>query len=379
MPAARHATPAHADEIPAWFVWASLAVVAGPSFWVLAYFQHRLFADLWPGTPNAMTYSIAVAVDSFGIASGVYWFRSRRNLHIRAWGRTGAIVAVLGSTALTCWAIERAFGGTAAIAGVIPAAIVFWMTKQVTQWQADRKANRDVLAEAAAQVDAAEAERDEQAAALAEVRAELAQARAIQAAQYQYPAAGREPADLYRLFNRKDELLYVGVAREVNARMREHRDETPWFSAVTRIERTPYGDRPSAEYAEQVAIEQEQPAYNVMSRSGPQITDPDWRPTEPTGPTEPLPLPPEKRVMRPANGPALAVVKSSGDKAQTSTQANESILAGLREWAADPDRPEPTRNAVMREFGIGTNRASRLLAAVQDEMTASGPDQAAGT
>lgn len=155
---ARHAVPAvpgSADEIPRWFVWLALIPVAVPSVFALAYFQHRLFDTLWPGTPGLITYGLAIGVDWFGAMCGVYWLRTQRDRGLRAWGRFFAIAAVLGSTALMCWSIHRTFPGTEA-AGVVPALIVFATTKLVTKWQADRAQTRAALTVAAAQVADAE-------------------------------------------------------------------------------------------------------------------------------------------------------------------------------------------------------------------------------
>lgn len=157
-----------ADEIPGWFVWAALVPVAIPSVFALAYFQHRLFDTLWPGTPGLITFGLAIAVDWFGAMCGVYWLRTQRDKGLRSWGRFFAIAAVLGSTALMCWSIHRTFPGTE-VAGIVPALIVFATTKLVTRWQANRSRTRDVLADAAVQLAAAEAARDR---AVAELAAE---------------------------------------------------------------------------------------------------------------------------------------------------------------------------------------------------------------
>lgn len=240
----RHAAPAvpplrSADEIPAAFVWITLVAVAGPSFAALAYFQHELFAMKWAGAPAALTLALAVAVDTFGATAGVYWFRSRRNKKLRSWGRFFAIAAVLGSTALTCWSLLETYGGGAAALGVIPSAIVFASTKMVTQWQADRHAARDVLAEAAAAVAHAQARdtaREDEAAAgrvamltvLAAAQAARDAERAAEAAERDAAMAAveRELAELRAaLAERPARLQVVPPSREVAAQ--DHADTRP--------------------------------------------------------------------------------------------------------------------------------------------------------
>ena len=42
---------------------------------------------------------------------------------------------------------------------------------------------------------------------------------------------------IYRLYNEKDQLLYVGITNDVNRRMAEHRASQEWFGLVVREER----------------------------------------------------------------------------------------------------------------------------------------------
>lgn len=72
----------------------------------------------------------------------------------------------------------------------------------------------------------------------------------------------------------------------------------------------------------------------------------------------------------PAVRSGLTVVGS--DKPGTT---NAEILADLRKWIADPDREEPSRNALIREYGIGATRATKLLAKAKD----AAPTAATGT
>jgi predicted GIY-YIG superfamily endonuclease len=68
---------------------------------------------------------------------------------------------------------------------------------------------------------------------------------------------------LYRCYDAAGTLLYVGVALDLEQRMREHRMATTWYrDEVTRIELGRYPDRASALEAERQAIQAEAPKHN---------------------------------------------------------------------------------------------------------------------
>lgn len=87
------------------------------------------------------------------------------------------------------------------------------------------------------------------------------------------PAAGRPcmrceiqaaSAVVYRCYSAAGELLYIGSTISWQARESMHRKSSRWWPHATRVDRTPYPDLPSAQYAEAAAIEAEAPLHNVQ-------------------------------------------------------------------------------------------------------------------
>jgi hypothetical protein len=74
---------------------------------------------------------------------------------------------------------------------------------------------------------------------------------------------------LYRLFDRDDRLLYVGIAFNPRVRCYHHKKHKPWWSEVARREVEWHDDRRQAEAAERAAIAGEQPLYNVSGVADP--------------------------------------------------------------------------------------------------------------
>jgi hypothetical protein len=75
------------------------------------------------------------------------------------------------------------------------------------------------------------------------------------------------PHTLYRMFDKSERLLYLGITKAFDARMYEHRRYQPWFELVDRIEREEFPDFKSARQAELVALLAESPIFNVMHAS----------------------------------------------------------------------------------------------------------------
>lgn len=71
------------------------------------------------------------------------------------------------------------------------------------------------------------------------------------------------PTDLYRLWDERGELLYVGVSIDVARRFHQHAAASPWWCRVTwcGVERFP--TRPDALNAEWAAVASERPTHNV--------------------------------------------------------------------------------------------------------------------
>jgi hypothetical protein len=77
------------------------------------------------------------------------------------------------------------------------------------------------------------------------------------------PLAER-PTALYRLFDRADRLLYIGIAHNPPLRWVTHAAQKTWWPDVARTEISWFSSRPDAEAAEVLAIEDERPLHNVL-------------------------------------------------------------------------------------------------------------------
>ncbi len=81
---------------------------------------------------------------------------------------------------------------------------------------------------------------------------------------------------VYRLFDKDDRLLYVGVTIDLEARSKAHRSQTPWWPEVLRAETIAYDGRSLAYAARARAIEQEEPLRNQPLRRSPKQERRDW-------------------------------------------------------------------------------------------------------
>jgi hypothetical protein len=71
-----------------------------------------------------------------------------------------------------------------------------------------------------------------------------------------------KPCDLYRHFDKDDQLLYIGISYSTLVRMTQHRDISFWFDEVRKITIEKFNSRDAASKAEKIAIEHEKPKYN---------------------------------------------------------------------------------------------------------------------
>ena len=74
------------------------------------------------------------------------------------------------------------------------------------------------------------------------------------------------PTDVYKLYDRHGELLYVGVSLSVAQRMGQHRQGKSWWRQVARIEVTHASSRQVALFMELALIRACRPRYNVAGR-----------------------------------------------------------------------------------------------------------------
>lgn len=80
------------------------------------------------------------------------------------------------------------------------------------------------------------------------------------------------PTTLYRAYDSDGQLLYIGIAVNWAARWDKHRQRSPWFSDVARVDVMTYQSRSDAAAAEAAAIKLECPKHNI------EHTDKDTRP-----------------------------------------------------------------------------------------------------
>lgn len=76
---------------------------------------------------------------------------------------------------------------------------------------------------------------------------------------------------LYRCFNKKDALLYVGMTSDPEHRFKSHRETKIWWKYVDHITLQPYPNRRQLEYAETSAIRMETPKFNVINTYVPTV------------------------------------------------------------------------------------------------------------
>ena len=73
-----------------------------------------------------------------------------------------------------------------------------------------------------------------------------------------------ERTAVYRLYSARDELLYVGVARNPDVRWKHHAAHKAWWPEVGRRDVAWHPDRADALQAEAAAIRDESPRYNAV-------------------------------------------------------------------------------------------------------------------
>lgn len=71
------------------------------------------------------------------------------------------------------------------------------------------------------------------------------------------------PTALYRLFDARGDLLYVGIAADPEGRWKQHKRTKPWASMVAKRDDMWFKTRSAAEAAEILAIRAERPRYNI--------------------------------------------------------------------------------------------------------------------
>ena len=76
-----------------------------------------------------------------------------------------------------------------------------------------------------------------------------------------------EPAAVYRLYDARSALLYVGMTHNIAVRFAQHAIDKTWWPLVTRKTMIWYGSRPEAATAEMAVILTESPLHNFEGKS----------------------------------------------------------------------------------------------------------------
>jgi len=69
---------------------------------------------------------------------------------------------------------------------------------------------------------------------------------------------------LYRLYDKDEELLYIGKTLNVIARLSSHKTKKNWWNKVRIIELAQYDSISELATAEKIAIKSEKPIYNII-------------------------------------------------------------------------------------------------------------------
>lgn len=77
---------------------------------------------------------------------------------------------------------------------------------------------------------------------------------------------------LYRHFDKDGNLLYLGVSLNAIERTISHRDKSPWYQDIARIEIEWHNSRSAAYYHEKRAIQYEHPRHNIKDQCQPSET-----------------------------------------------------------------------------------------------------------
>jgi excinuclease UvrABC nuclease subunit len=71
---------------------------------------------------------------------------------------------------------------------------------------------------------------------------------------------------LYRHFDKNNNLLYVGISLSTFNRLSQHRDHSKWFFNITNVAIEHFATREEALAAERKAIKSENPKFNIAMR-----------------------------------------------------------------------------------------------------------------
>lgn len=78
-----------------------------------------------------------------------------------------------------------------------------------------------------------------------------------------------ERTDLYRHFDKDDNLLYVGLSFGAIARLQQHKALSHWFEDIAKITIEKFPSRAKASKEERIAIIEEMPLHNIQNSERP--------------------------------------------------------------------------------------------------------------
>jgi hypothetical protein len=148
---------------------------------------------------------------------------------------------------------------------------------------------------------------------------------------------------LYRLFDADDVLLYIGIAFNTSRRWMQHKATKIWWPEVARKDVCWYDTRREAEAAEQVAIAEEKPKYNV------------------TGIENPLVVPPKPPKAR-STHPVAALMQAGRSYRRTTERLErdrEELATCIRDAAANGVRPSEITRLINYAYTNAT--VSRII------------------
>lgn len=76
----------------------------------------------------------------------------------------------------------------------------------------------------------------------------------------------QQATHLYRHFDARGNLLYVGISLSAVSRLGEHKAVSHWFDEIATVTVQPYPTREAALEAERLAIANENPAHNIKGK-----------------------------------------------------------------------------------------------------------------
>lgn len=142
-----------------------------------------------------------------------------------------------------------------------------------------------------------------------------------------------ERTALYRLYDAKDHLLYIGVTSDPHERWTTHGREKAWWKRVVRRDLEWFANRELALTAETAAIKAEGPTYNHVGTEGDLAT----------------------RELPPGNG--RPVYKKIADL----------LRQGIESGAYPPRSRLPGENRLLEQYGVSRATARAALAVLAEE------------